>query len=182
MKINTAQYYGYEILQAFKRRSGRKLRRINDHIIKDAAIAPSKTNVEMAVISYILSKIMSKPRFLKRHCSMCLKEIERSLQQLVKYKKNEQKVLEIIEEIKLEIANLDKQDPRFLNDLITKGKLKMAATFYAKGMSAGRAAKLLEIDKQEVLEYAGQTMMFERMGEGKAIEKRIKELREFLFE
>jgi hypothetical protein len=50
----------------------------------------------------------------------------------------------------------------------------MAATFYAQGMSLGVSSDMTGVEKQEILDYAGQTMMFDRMKEEKTIKERMK--------
>ena len=64
--------------------------------------------------------------------------------------------------------------------LVNKGKLKMAATFYAQGMSLGVAADLTGLEKQEILNYAGESMMFDRLKDEKSISERMKAARRFL--
>jgi len=60
---------------------------------------------------------------------------------------------------------------------LQKGKLKIASVLYAQGISLGNASELTGSDKREVLLYAGQTMMFDRLKEKRGIEDRMKELR-----
>ena len=56
----------------------------------------------------------------------------------------------------------------------------MAATFYAQGMSLGVASEMTGIQKQEILDYAGQTMMFDRLKEEKTIKERMKIARQLI--
>ena len=65
-------------------------------------------------------------------------------------------------------------------DLVTKGRLKMAATIYAQGIGLGVAAEVTGLDKQEILDYAGETMMFDRLKEEMTIGDRLKNARKFL--
>lgn len=83
-------------------------------------------------------------------------------------------------ELEHAIASLDEKDPRFVIDLITKGKLKTAATFYAQGLSLGVASEMTGLDKQEILAYAGETMMFDRLRDEKSIAERMKVARKLL--
>ena len=73
---------------------------------------------------------------------------------------------------------MDEKDRRFVKGILTKGRLKIASTLYAQGISLGNAAEMTGTDKREVLLYAGQTMMFDRLKEKKSMEERMKDLRE----
>ena len=78
------------------------------------------------------------------------------------------------------VASLEQRDPRFVVDLVTKGKLKMAATLYAQGMSLGVASEMTGMEKQEILDYAGETMMFDRLKDEKPIAERMKFARKLI--
>lgn len=166
----------------FRKRNQRKLRKLNDEILKSAALDFNRATFNLAVFSYILSKIVSKPRYLEKECEGCLKTIEDALEDLSEKidVSDEAKVMEMFTVLEHGIACLERKDPRFVIDLITKGKLKTAATFYAQGISLGVAAELTGLDKQEILDYAGETMMFDRLKDEKTIAERMKEARKML--
>ncbi len=174
--MRTLKDYLPAMISAFKKRKGNRLRKLNDHILEDAAIDSSKVNFKLAIISYVLSKIASKPRFNRPEFEDCLRDIELSLDYLAStiFRDNEKDVMGGFDKVERSISCLDKKDPRFVIDLITKGKLKMAATFYAQGMSLGVASEMTGLHKQEILDYAGQTMMFERLKDEKSIAERMK--------
>ena len=58
----------------------------------------------------------------------------------------------------------------------------MAATFYAQGMSLGVASEMTGMEKQEILDYAGQTMMFDRLKDEKTIKERMRIARQLISE
>lgn len=182
--MRTLKDYVPAIISAFKKRKAKRLRKLNDYILDDAAIDSNKINFRLAIISYVLSKILSKPRFSKPEYEDSMREIEFVLDNLQSsmIRQNENEVLNSFDRIENAISNLDKLDPRFVIDLISKGRLKMAATFYAKGMSLGIASEMTGVDKQELLDYAGQTMMFERLKEEKSIEERMRIARKLILD
>lgn len=171
---------GPRILSAFKRRNQRFLRKLNDEILKAAALDCTKANFNLAVFSYVLAKIVSKPRLLTHEPR--LRDIERALEKLVRRSKGatEKEMLSMFSDLEKTIVALEKEDPRFVIDLVSKGKLKMAATFYAQGVSLGVASDMTGLEKQEILDYAGQTMMFDRLKEEKSITDRMKTARKFI--
>lgn len=171
------------VFSTFERRNQRQLRKLNDRVMKETAIEFNKVNFNLAVYSYVLGKIVSKPRwFLPEHVK-ALEGIEKVLRKLDRNaaSENEKEILSIFKELERAIKALEKEDSRFVTGLVTKGKLKMAATFYAQGLSLGMASEMTGLDKQEILDYAGQTMMFDRVKEEKNISERMKLARSMLF-
>jgi hypothetical protein len=171
-----------KILSAFRKRNQRKLRKLNDEVLRVAPLEFTVTNYNLAVYSYVLSKIVSKPRFLRKECEPCLKGVERAMEEIVNRMDgaSDDELLSMFHELDKAIACLEEKDPRFVMGLLTKGKLKMAATFYAQGMSLGVASEMTGLDKQEILDYAGETMMFDRLKEEKSIAERMKTARKLL--
>jgi hypothetical protein len=182
--LKTLFEYIPRIFAAFKKRDQRRLRKLNDYVLQDTALDCNKLNFEVAILSYVLSKIVSKPRFLAPDFEPILRDIEFGLHELMRKMKagNEQEVLNTLKRIESTIGRLDTQDPRFVVSLVTKGKLKMAATFYAQGMSLGIASEMTGMEKQEILDYAGQTMMFDRLKEEKTLRERMKIARQMISE
>lgn len=170
------------ILSAFRKRNQRRLRKLNDEVIKETALQFDKIHFNLSVYSYVLSKIVSKPRYLRVESEQCLHKIEDELESLVrKTDTGTEKELEgLFSGLEHAIACLEEKDPRFVLDLISKGRLKMAATFYAQGLSLGVAAELTGLEKQEILDYAGETMMFDRLKEEKSLHDRMKVARKLL--
>ncbi|MFH1261181.1 MAG: hypothetical protein ABII39_04550 [Candidatus Micrarchaeota archaeon] len=169
------------MISAFHNRNQRRLRKLNDRIMRDAALEPNEIIFTMAVFSYVLSKIVSKPRFLTPENQINLTNIENALQNLanVMTHYNKEEIMPAFSRLEKSIAVLEKEDPRFVITLVRKGKLKMAATFYAQGMSLGMASEMTSLDKQEILDYAGQTMMFDRLKDVRTIKERLKIARNF---
>lgn len=164
---------------AFEKLNQKKLRKINDDLLKEAVVSFTKTLYQLAVISYVLSKIISKPRFLKKENEKKIQEIENALNELAKAQNEEDAATKsnaVLEAIK----TLEKEDARFLVDLVSKGKLKVAATAYAQGVSLGTASEMTGMDKQEIMDYAGKTMMFDRVKDEKTIEERLTYARKLL--
>jgi hypothetical protein len=173
-----------KILSAFRKQDQRQLRKLNDEVLKAAATQFDFVSFNLAVFSYVLSKIVSKPRFLQPEYRSGLNSIASKLEASVNKLEtaSEQELKLLFSEIEKSITHLEEKDPRFIIDLVTKGKLKMAATFYAQGMSLGVAAERTGLEKQEILDYAGETMMFDRFKSEKSISERMKDARKLLSE
>lgn len=163
------------ILNAFKKRNQKKLKHLNDILLRLLVPNFSKTLFELTALSYILSKIASKPRFLSRDYDEQMLAIEEKIGQLIRLlpERNEAGIAQLFDEIENAIRDLEKGDPRFIQDIITKGDLKTAATIYAQGISLGVASEVTGMNKQDILSYAGKTMMFDRLKEEKTIHDRL---------
>ncbi len=173
-----------EVLSAFRKHNQRKLRKLNDAILRAASLNFTPLYFNMAIFSYVLSKIVSKPRFLRREYDALMQDIEHALQRIADSAGSapDEEVLATFSFLERSIAALEQRDPRFVVDLVTKGKLKMAATLYAQGMSLGVASEMTGMEKQEILDYAGETMMFDRLKEEKPIAERMKFARKLIEE
>lgn len=170
------------ILSAFKSRNQRRLRKLNDEVLKATAGDFNNVTFKLAIFSYVMSKIVSKPRLLTPEFEPALRGIENTMEKLVDRMEaaDEVELLSIFKEMEKYVGRLEEKDPRFVTDLVTKGRLKMAATFYAQGMSLGVAAEMTGLDKQEIMDYAGETMMFDRLKEERSITERMKIARKLL--
>jgi hypothetical protein len=175
---------GPKILSAFRKRNQRQLRKLNDEVLRAASLDGSHLSFKLAVFSYVLSKIVSKPRFLRSEYAKGLDSIEKSFGRLISRARggNESEISKIFYTLEKSVIDLERKDARFLIDLMSKGRLKMAATFYAQGMSLGTASDMTGLEKQEILDYAGQTRMFDRVDEELTILARMKVARKFISE
>ena len=170
------------VLDAFRERDQKKLRKLNDVILKEALTGLSKPLNELAVLSYILSKIVSKPRFLGKENKQLLHKIEADMRCMLQSmgKENEREIESCFSRINDSINALERVDRRFVRNLISKGKLKTAATMYAQGVSLGVASDMTGMSKQDILDYAGKTMMFDRVKEEMPVKERLKAARRAL--
>ncbi|MCX8195382.1 MAG: hypothetical protein N3G22_04740 [Candidatus Micrarchaeota archaeon] len=156
------------------------MRKINDRCIQETTLKFSQHAYLFALISYVLSKVLSKPRYLQQKnfkrmlssASQLLEQCESSAK-----KANYERLLALQQRILSTIEKMDEADQRFAKNIIAKGRLKIASILYAKGISLGSAAEMTGADLRELQLYAGQTMMFDRLREERSIEERMKELR-----
>lgn len=178
------------ISNALRNHDVRAMRRINDRCIEETAIKFEQHTYLFALITYVLSKIISKPRYLSQKTGArktTSKKAKDSLSSVAKLLSSCESfaasadytsLLSCQNKVLLAIERMDERDRRFVKGILQKGKLKIASTLYAQGISLGSAAEMTGTDKRELLSYAGQTMMFDRLREKKGIEARMKDLRE----
>ncbi len=169
-----------DVYEAFKNKDQRRMRKLNDEIMINASASSSPTYLKLSIFSYVLSKILSKPRFLEKSYSSKLDLIESHLKTLFSIDEFDPRSDVTFAKLEFAIVDLEKKDKRFVTDLISKGKLKMAATIYAQGFSLSVASTKVGLEKQEILSYAGETMMFDRINEELGIMDRVKIARKFI--
>jgi hypothetical protein len=170
------------ILKAFRSKKQRKMRKATSAILKSAVLDFSEEIYSLAVYSYVLSKILSKPRFMGRLYYGKRKEIDAILSRLVSHaeKKRRPEFSASLRELEKAVRDVETQDARYIKNMVEKGKLKTAATLYAQGLSLSRAAQITGVEKQEIMDYAGKTMMFDRVEESGTLQKRLKKARRIL--
>jgi len=169
------------IARALRDSDVRAMRKINDRCVSETAIKFSQHAYLFALISYVLSKILTKPRYTKPGASeghlATLQALLLSCERMAA-SANYSELLSCQDKVLSTIEKMDEADRRFVKGILQKGRLKIASTLYAQGISLGSAAEMTCTDKRDVLLYAGQTMMFDRVREKKSMARRMNELRE----
>ncbi len=181
--LSSLKYLSSSILESFKKRRDKKLRKIKDALIKEASINSSRLYFELAVVAYILSKITSKPRLTGPEYHGYLKEIEvavRELANATRQGKKDEELFAFIKKIEKSVNRMERVDQRFFRDLVSKGRLKLAATMYAQGLSLGTASDMSGMDKHDIQDYAGNTLMFDRVKEEVRPKERMKKLKRYV--
>lgn len=178
----SVKYLASSILNAFRKRKDKQLRKLKDVLIKEASMTGRRLYFELAVVAYILSKITSKPRLMEAGYQQYLKEIEHAVVELVtgvQKGATDEQLAPLLQKVEKAVLKLERADQRFFRDLVSKGKLKLAATMYAQGLSLGTAAEMSGIEKQDIQDYAGNTLMFDRVKEEVKPTERLKKFRRY---
>ncbi len=165
------------------RQDAQALRSVYRQLLDDIAFSYDEQKYQLATLAYALSKVVTKPRFWKAHKQNRYWEETRRMLADVESCAREGNLKEagrILQEILTRVETADEQDPRFVRGLVLKARIKSASTFYASGLSLGRAAELSGLDKREILSYVGQTRMNERLAGTISVATRLKALRGLL--
>ncbi len=161
-----------DFLSAFSSRKFSQLRKIHSEIINEFIKNPKPVLLKLAILSYVLSKLLSKHRFSYINGKEFGK-IESLLVSLSDKQISSKEFEEKLNQLEDVITALEEKDPRYIYNMFTKAKIKVAAKLYAKGMSLGKVSKLTEIPKEEILSYAGKTLMFDRVRDEKSMKDRV---------
>lgn len=170
------------VLDAFKEHDQQKMRKANDTIMTLSASRFSREMYKLAVYSYVLSKVLSKPRFMSKKYRVTHKEIQAILNSMVRdAKKGDKRAFRVaVKGLRNSIQALESRDSRYIKGMVEKGRLKTAAILYAQGLSLSTASKYTGVEKQEIMDYAGKTRMFDRVKGGKPLDARLDSAREIL--
>ncbi len=167
-----------EIKKAFKGRKIKKLKRIQYTCIEHIAIEFDHNVFNIAIICYMLSKLISKPRYWQtKGINGYLQKIENSFDRLIKFSDNEQKISKTLQDIMDTVNTLDIRDKKYVHNLIEGAKIKIGSSLYSKGMTLGVASDLSGAERIEIMEYIGKTTTYERLKEPIDIKERMKKVR-----
>ena len=180
-KPDRLQHICISLTKDFEKKSISRLKHISRKLMRELAINYSKKRFAVTLLAYVLYKIVSKQRMIENK----QKEVSNIIKSLNQFSNcidtcNDKTFERMFEQVKTNIKNLEKRDPRYLLNIINKGKLKIGATIYAQGFSLGRASELTGIDIHDIQNYAGKTYMFDRVKEEKTIFERLNIARRIL--
>ncbi|MFH0817305.1 MAG: hypothetical protein V1909_01595, partial [Candidatus Micrarchaeota archaeon] len=169
-----------EIYQAFKNSDIKHLKKISINCAESMATENEEGVFSLSVISYVLGKLLEKPRYFRDNKHEDLSSfIQTKLSLCAKYSKEGRK-----EDFSRETAELlshlgefDQKHRHYVIGLIDKAKLKIAARLYAQGFSLSYVVSITGADTREVLKYIGQTLMFDRVGKTKEVKERLENAR-----
>lgn len=156
------------------------IRHLNDRLLSEMALNFDPGLYQLALLTYIISKVMSKPRFWKQMRQNAYWVETRRMVRRVEAEARAghmEDAQRMLARIFTRIQNAEGRDPRYVKSLLAKARLKAASTFYAQGLSLGRAAEMTGLDKREILSYAGQTAMNERLPPTQTVNERMRKLR-----
>ena len=168
-------------LDAIKRDNIKTIRDLSNRIINSSSITQDEDVITIAVVTYSLSKILERTDYRKYSGWKLLNEtIRNSLRgalfalensDVTNFEKNMKNILDVIDK-------LDNKLKSYIKDVIHDAQIARGSRLYEHGLSLGRTAELLGIDKWELTEYVSKTGIAE-VKEGFTLteEKRIKSLR-----
>ncbi len=167
--------YLSELLEFVEKENISGLRELSNRALEEALIAESKELINLSLLSYALSKMLTKIHF-KEHWP-------RIKEQLISALREERPYSTILEELLNDISLFDKEFGNYVINIVEKARLKQASRAYALGMSIGRAAEITGCDPQELQDYIGKTKIHERpFSQTRSIRERYRYIKEFFGE
>lgn len=149
---------------------------IENNTLEQAVITFNKDISEVCVLIYGLRKLISKKHISQADSWITYKKsIIVNLESALKVYKEEDtsKFNNYIKNTIEIIKQADHELGRYVSIVIDDGRIKLASTAYAYGLSASQASDLLSISKEQLMSYVGITKMPDEDKQFKSISERV---------
>jgi len=165
-------------LEAISKDDIRKLRDLSNKVINSSSVFQDEDMITMAVITYSLSKIFERTDYRKYSgwhlfFETTINSLRGSLfalenNHIENFEKEIKNIIDVIDKLDNKLKN-------YIKDVIRDAQIARGSRLYEHGLSLGRTAELLGIDKWDLIEYAGKTGIAEvREGMTVNVEKRLR--------
>jgi hypothetical protein len=169
-----------EMLNALMANELSQLKKISDRSISSFALDDESDMLDIAIISYVLAKVLEKPRYWNKKIKKeFVEKVQKALHEAVA-SLDENRFDDMRAHLKLiaeDLKAFDTEDKRYVSSIFHKAKLRFASYLYAQGFSLSNAIALTGTNKSDVLSYSGKTLMHDRAGKTKSIAERLKNVR-----
>ena len=161
---------------AIKNKDVFELKRLSDMTLHNAGMFQDKDSIRIAVVIYSLAKIYDRKRkdgyenwgeFVR----LLINKFKTAADSLKndRYGEYDSTINEIIKTI----VKTEKSFSIYVTEVINQAKIKKAGRIYEHGISIGRTAELLGVNKWDLMTYVGQTKVPDEYREAIGIRKRI---------
>ena len=166
-----------EILKIREEKDVFELSELSDHTIHNASIYQDEDSISVAVLIYAIYKIIERPAYLEEkyysQIQNCLSDAKKFLK-----RDNIQNYRKAIKFCFKVISKIDEKLKMYIEEVITKAKIKKGSKIFEHGISVERVAGLLGISQWELMQYIGKTQIFEKEKFVDDVKARIKFTRE----
>ena len=153
-----------KLRQAFRTKDITALKRISNQSIERAAMTEDYYLVNISLIAYALSKLLSKPHILESdQWEQFVADVDSDLAEAMQMKEEDKPLEGILEkDIIQDISQIDASIGNYVQDIIEKSRIKQASRIYAMGLSLDKAISLTHADRFQLLTYIGSTVIHDR--------------------
>ncbi len=163
-----------EALDLLKTEQHHELTEISNHVIHNASIFQDEDSLGAAIAIYALAKTVQR---------CCEKEISHSSLRPIlssayeRLRKNDfAGYRAAIKNLMNEIRKLDSRLKLFVEEVITKSKIKKGSKLHEHGLSVAKISELTGVSQWELMQYLGKTITY--VPEGRPVLERLKIARE----
>ncbi len=160
-----------EILRVKESRDIFQLKQLSDYAINDSFIFQDEDSITIGVLVYALSKMVERCYAdhslytkLSDHLFNARDYLRRD--NLNSYRNEIKKLFKLL-------SSFEKKFKYYIQEVIEQAKVKKGFSLFEHGMSIGRASKLMGITRWELMNYIGNTQVFERENISTNIRKRL---------
>ncbi|MBI2449884.1 hypothetical protein HYV49_06360 [Candidatus Pacearchaeota archaeon] len=144
--------------RAIKEKNVRLLKELSNQTIHSASVYQDPDNIAIAVIIYMLSKIIERRHYLHKDIENLIGIYNKCISNSIIALKKDNEVI-CRTEIKNIISSINKLSGTLkqeIKDVLKKAKINKASKIYEHGISMRQTADLLGISVWELIEYAGK--------------------------
>lgn len=161
-------------IEALENEKHQDLGEISNHIIHDASVFQDDDSLSIAVLIYALSKIVQRCCEKGISYSPVISLLENSRDAL---KKEDFKIYNAnIQNIFKFITKIDSKVKLYIQEVISKAKIKKGSKLHEHGLSIARTAEILGISQWELVDYISK-VSFESVKESVGVKDRLKKAR-----
>src|SRR3989344_5930596 len=170
--------------QAVKEGNVVLMRELSNRTVHSASIYGDTDNIAVAVIVYMLSKIVERKKYHEYKewpvfFQTCMNGLSIAITSLKK--DDTEKFSSSLEEIRKRVGKISGNLRNYIKDVFRKAEINKASRIYEHGISMQKTAELLGISIFELAEYAGSTGIGDvNLSITKDIGERIKIAKEIL--
>ena len=153
-----------KLRKAFRTKDIPALKRLSNQAIERAAMTEDRYLVNISLIAYAFSKLLSKQHILESdEWERFVEDVDSDLEEAMKMKEEDKPLEGILEkDIIRDISQIDASLGNYVLDLIAKARVKQASRIYAMGLSLDKAISLTHADRFQLLSYIGSTVIHDR--------------------
>jgi hypothetical protein len=140
--------YINELIQSIENKDVSNLKSTSKKLVELSIKYESKILAQLAILSYCLFKILTKPHLNQNP------KWPRLRSYILSVLKNKQ--FENISDILVEVYKLDVDFGYFIRNIVDKAKLKLASEAYALGMSLSASANYFDVNLFDLTQYIGE--------------------------
>jgi hypothetical protein len=157
-----------------------QLKEISNEATKEAVINNDVIFAKIAVITYALSKLVSKQHVVGsnswgRARKAILDSVDRLVALLKKNMKTE--LIDNLDSFEDEVRKVDESLGNYIRNIIEKAEVKVSSSAYAQGLSLSVAAELTGANKTDLQNYIGITKIHDEGETRMFMNERMKKIR-----
>ncbi|MBW3003669.1 UPF0175 family protein [Candidatus Woesearchaeota archaeon] len=150
-----------DILEVREEKDILELSEVSDHVIHNASIYQDEDSISIAVLIYSVYKVIERPVYLAESYYTKITELLKAAKDYLD-KDNVQNYRKAILRLFRLIGAIDRKLKMYIEEVVTKARIKKGSKLFEHGLSLGKAADLMGISQWELMEYIGRTHVFEK--------------------
>jgi len=130
---------------------------LSEGMIRDIAVTQDDDAVSVAVLVYALSKVSQHLSERGNSAASLIRKVTAVVEALEK--SNDTEFAIRLQSTFAEVRRLDSRLKLYVQEVLSKARIKKASSLHGTGISVSRAAELMGISQWELMSYVGKTIV-----------------------